>query len=68
MFTVTFGGPIKKYAQTTPSADGVSSIFQVLIDYTIYFGSNFFGQNLSSKERKPLLYKDFLLNPSIHYI
>jgi hypothetical protein len=25
MFTVTYGGQVKKYAQITPSADGVSS-------------------------------------------
>jgi hypothetical protein len=25
--TVTNGGPIKKYAHSTPSADGVSSLF-----------------------------------------
>jgi hypothetical protein len=25
LFAVTYGAPIKKYAQTTPSMDGVSS-------------------------------------------
>jgi hypothetical protein len=29
MSTITFGGPIKKYVQTTPSADGVSSLFLI---------------------------------------
>jgi hypothetical protein len=29
--TVTYGTPIKKYAQTTPSVDGVTSFFDIEI-------------------------------------
>jgi hypothetical protein len=29
MSTVTYGGPIKKYSQTTPSADEVTSFFLI---------------------------------------
>jgi hypothetical protein len=40
MSTITYGGPIKKYVQTTPSADGVSSLF--LIECKSLFWRNFF--------------------------
>jgi hypothetical protein len=33
MSTVMYGAPFKKYAQTTPSADGVSSFFQIVNDF-----------------------------------
>jgi hypothetical protein len=35
MSTVTYGASIKKYAQTTPSADGVSSFFFILLLFFI---------------------------------
>jgi hypothetical protein len=31
--TVTYGAPINKYAQTTASAFGVSSFFQIVNDF-----------------------------------
>jgi hypothetical protein len=34
---ITFGVPIKKYAQTTPSADGVSSIIFCILNFLIFY-------------------------------
>jgi hypothetical protein len=33
--TVTYGAPIKKYAQFIPSVDGVSSFFQIVNNFFI---------------------------------
>jgi hypothetical protein len=40
--TVTNGAPIKTYAQTTPSVDGVFSFFEIDIGFIIFFAGGIF--------------------------